>query len=86
MSRVAVQTDLFAPEPPASPPAPDPVAELTDLLGRLRAARTAPWPDATAAMAEEHRVLGLARQAGEKGALLAEAILRETERLLSAAD
>ncbi|MGH7066661.1 MAG: hypothetical protein ACREFO_12345 [Acetobacteraceae bacterium] len=87
MPRVAAQPDLFAPAEPADPlPAPDPVAELAALLARLRAAAEPPWPDAAAAMAEEHRILGLAGQAGAEGRQLAAAILNETERLLSVTD
>lgn len=87
MSRVAAQPDLFASDEPAVlPPALDPVAELAALLARLRAATAPPWPDAAAAMAEEHRILGLARQAGAEGSELAAAILDETERLLAATD
>ncbi|MGH7103872.1 MAG: hypothetical protein ACREFJ_15910, partial [Acetobacteraceae bacterium] len=73
-------------EPVDAPAAPDPVAELAALLARLREAADPPWPDAAAAMAEEHRVLGLAGQAGAEGRRLAAAILDETERLLSATD
>ncbi len=86
MSRLAVQPDLFVPAEPVSPAASDPMAELAALLARLRAATASPWPDAAAAMADKHRVLGLARQAGASGGSLAVAILEETERLLSAAD
>ncbi len=82
MSRVAVQPDLFA-SAEAAVRGPDPIVALADLLARLRAATEAPWADAAAAMAEEHRILGLARQAGEEGSRLAAAILEETERLLS---
>ncbi len=82
MPRVAVQPDLFAAAEPGVT-GPDPIATLTDLLARLRAATAPPWADAAAAMAEEHRILGLARQAGEEGSRLAAAILEETERLLS---
>jgi hypothetical protein len=79
------QTDLFA--PPAAPErtGPEPLAELSALLTRLRATETLPWPDAAATMAEEHRALGLARLAGVQGDELARAILAETERLLAAA-
>ncbi|MGH7056720.1 MAG: hypothetical protein ACREFZ_02400 [Acetobacteraceae bacterium] len=86
MFRVAVQPDLFVSGEKSAAPPPDPLAELRALLDRLRAASSSPWPDAAAAMAEEHRVLGLARQAGGPGAALAAAILDETERLLSASD
>jgi hypothetical protein len=45
-----------------------------------------PWVDAAAAMAEEHRALWLARQAGGEGARLAAASFQETERLFSAGE
>lgn len=87
MTRFGSQPDLFTPEAPQdSPPAADPLAELDALLTRLRAARQMPWADAAAAMAEELRALGLARQAGAAGEALAAAILHETERLLAAAE
>jgi hypothetical protein len=81
------QADLFAPAiATEAPPARAPLAELTDLLAGLRAAERLPWPDAAAAMVEEHRVLGLARLAGAEGERLAAAILEETERLFAAAE
>lgn len=87
MTRFAAsQPDLFAAPPEAPPPPPDPLAELSALLARLRDADRMPWPDAAAAMAEELRALGLARQAGAQGKALAAAILQETERLLAATD
>jgi hypothetical protein len=82
----ASQPDLFTDPPEFSAPRPDPLAELTGLLARLRSADRLPWADAAAAMAEELRALGLARQAGTEGAALAAAILEETERLLAATD
>ncbi|MBV9783605.1 MAG: hypothetical protein JO264_07265 [Acidisphaera sp.] len=88
MSRFALrQSDLFASagSAPEAPPCA-PVDELTALLERLRTAERLPWPDAAAAMAEEQRALGLARLAGSEGERLAAAILRETERLLAAAE
>jgi hypothetical protein len=88
MSRFApAQPDLFGP-PPAASAAPEraPMDELTALLRQLRAADRLPWPDAAAAMAEEHRALGLARLAGEEGRQLAAAIMEETERLFSVAE
>ena len=81
------QPDLFA--PPAAPPAEPPRApfdELTELLAILRAAARLPWPDAAATMMEERRVLGLARLAGAEGKRLADAILEETERLLTVSE
>jgi hypothetical protein len=86
MSRVAPQPDLFAPPPEPAPPPADPIAELTALLDHLRAAAAPPWPTISAAMQEEYRALALARQAGDAGAALAAAILRETERLLAMTD
>jgi hypothetical protein len=81
------QTDLFAPAAaPQALPARAPLAELADLLASLRGAERLPWPDAAAAMAEEHRALGLARLAGSEGEKLAAAILEETERLFAAAE
>jgi hypothetical protein len=81
------QPDLFAPTaPPAAAPPRAPLDELTAMLESLRAAERLPWPDAAATMAEERRVLGLARQAGPEGEGLAAAILRETERLFAAAE
>ncbi|WP_428485268.1 hypothetical protein [Rhodopila sp.] len=81
------QSDLFT-EPPApvAPPERPPLAELADLLARLRLAQRLPWPDAAAAMAEELRALGLARLTGEEGGRLAAAIMVETERLFTAAE
>ena len=86
MSRVAAQPDLFSPPPEVPPPPADPMAELTDLLARLRAASTPPWPTISAAMQEEYRALGLAREAGAECAALAAAILEQTERLLAMTD
>lgn len=86
MPRVAAQSDLFAPPPQVPPPAPDPMAELTALLARLRAADVPPWPTISAAMQDEYRALGLAREAGAEGAVLAAAILEQTERLLAMTD
>ena len=81
------QHDLFASTATqAVVPANAPLAELTELLGILRAAQRLPWPDAAATMAEERRALGLARLAGAEGERLAAAILQETERLLAAAE
>lgn len=84
-----IQSDLFAAPPPSAredAPRPDPLTELTALLARLRAAATPPWPDLNAAIADEYRALGLAREAGAEGAALASAIMDETERLLSMTD
>lgn len=86
MPRVAAQPDLFAPPAQPAPKAPDPIAELTALLARLRATATPPWPTVSAAMQEEYRALGLAREAGAEGAALAAAILEQTERLLAMTD
>lgn len=89
MSRFApTQADLFAapPSPVEHEPKTDPTAELTALLARLRDAETPPWPTLTAAIEEEYRALGLAREAGAEGAALAAAIMDETERLLSMTD
>ena len=88
MPRVATQPDLFAaPEPrPAPAPAPDPLAALAEIHARLAAAPAPPWPNLSAAMAEEYRALALARQAGPEGAALAHAILQQTERLLAMTD
>lgn len=80
------QPDLFAAPLQSEPPERDPLAELSALLARLRAAERLPWPDAATTMAEELRALGLARRAGAEGERLAAAILEETERLLSATD
>ncbi len=83
----ATQPDLFASAAaPASAPERAPLDQLTDMLAMLRAADRLPWPDAAAAMAEEHRALGLAQLAGAEGAALAAAIFEETERLLSATE
>ena len=81
------QPDLFAPAaaPPAVPSRP-PLEELAELLAYLRAAQDLPWPDAAATMVEEWRALSLARIAGPEGAILATAILQETERLLASAE
>lgn len=83
------QPDLFgphaatpgtpAPAPPVDPPS-DPVAELTAILARLRAADGVPYPTISAAVAEEYHVLALAREAGPDGARLAAAIIDESER------
>ncbi|MDE2582508.1 MAG: hypothetical protein KGL52_12815 [Rhodospirillales bacterium] len=86
MSRVAPQPDLFAPPAAPAPPPPDPIAELSAQLARLRAMPAPPWRTASAAMAEEHHALGLARHAGPQAEALAAAILRETERLLAMTD
>ncbi len=86
MSRVAAQPDLFAPQAPPERPPPDPIAELAAQLARLRATPAPPWDTASAAMAEEHHAIGLARHAGPEAAALAAAILRETERLLAMTD
>ena len=88
MSRLAAQPDLFAaPEPePAPTPAPDPLAALAEMRDRLAAAPAPPWPNLSAAMAEEYRALALAREAGPEGAALAAAILQQTERLLAMTD
>jgi hypothetical protein len=81
------QTELFAPVAELSAASERPVVvELRDLLTDLRSAERLPWPDAAATMAEERRALGLARLAGDEGAGLAAEILRETERLLAAAE
>ena len=86
MSRLAPQPDLFAPPARPEPPQPDPIAELTAQLARLRALPTPPWGTASAAMAEEHHAIGLARHAGPEAEALAAAILKETERLLAMTD
>ena len=87
MSRFApAQPDLFAPAAAPAAPRPPPMAELSALLETLRQATRLPWPDAAATMAEERRVLGLARRAGPDGDRLARAILEETERLFTVAD
>lgn len=86
MPRVAPNPDLFAPPEPETPPARDPIAELTALLARLRSLSTPPWPTPTAAMEDEYHALHLARDAGPEGAALAAAILQETERLLAMTD
>jgi hypothetical protein len=89
------RTDLFSPDQPdlftSAPQSPDqsrppPLAELAELVAKLRATEIPPWPDAAAAMPEERRALGLARIAGPEGDKLAAAILNETERLLAVAD
>jgi hypothetical protein len=49
---------------------PDPVAELSTMLGGLWAADCLPWPDATGATAEEYRALSLRRLAGAEGEAL----------------
>jgi len=84
----AAQPDLFvAPGPAAAQETTeDPLAELAALLTRVRGAEHPPWPDAAAAVAEEHRALGLAQRAGPEGAAMAEAFLAETERLLALTD
>jgi hypothetical protein len=94
MPRVAsAQPDLFAPAqpdlliPPVQEPPPlHPLAELQALLDKVRQASVLPWVDAHAAMAEEHRALWLASQAGDEGARLVAEIFDETERLFSAAE
>ena len=83
------QSDLFAPvaltqEEPL--PGPEPIVELTALLAELRAADRLPWPDVTVAMAEERRMLNLARGAGTEGKVLSAAIMDEIERLFAAAE
>jgi hypothetical protein len=86
MARVAPHhPDLFAP-PAAAPATPErpPVDELLDLLAMLRGADRLPWPDLSAAMAEEYRAIGLGRRAGPEGERLVSAIMDETERLFSA--
>ena len=75
------QPDMFTPPPEESKT--EPLEELAAMLDVLRGAERLPWPDAAAAMAEEHRVLGLARLAGPEGQRVAAAILEETERLFS---
>jgi hypothetical protein len=81
------QSNLFAPVvTPTAAPVRAPLAELADLLERLRSAERLPWQDAAATMAEERRALGLARLAGAEGERLAAAILEQTERLLAAAE
>jgi hypothetical protein len=82
------QPDLFAPAPSDAPVPPEraPLDELAELLAVLRAAERLPWPDLTATMEAERRAYGLARLAGAEGALLAAAIMDETERLFSAAE
>lgn len=81
----ARQSDLF--DPAAEPQEePDPLVELGALLTRLRAATRMPWADAAGAMADEQYALGLARRAGAAGEAFVAAILRETERLLAAAE
>lgn len=87
MSRFALsQPDLFAPAPVPEPVAPArlPLGELAEILAELRATEHLPWPDLTVAMAEEQRVLSLARMAGAEGQVLAAAIMDETERLFAA--
>ena len=89
MTRFAAsQPDLFAAPAPAAAPDPpeNPLAELAALLARVHAAARPPWPDAAAAVAEEHRALGLARRAGPEGEAWAAAFLAETERLLVLTD
>jgi hypothetical protein len=86
MSRFAPsQPDLFATTAPASAaPERPPLDEPSDLLSALRAADRLPWPDLSAAMAEEYRAIGLGRRAGPEGERLVSAIMDETERLLNA--
>jgi hypothetical protein len=89
MSRFALgQPDLFAPAPAPVPeattPARPPLEELAEILADLQATEYLPWPDLTVAMAEEQRVLRLARLAGTEGQALAVAIMDETERLFAA--
>ncbi len=95
MSRFAPgQADLFAraePDPLAEPapvgaPERPALEQLAEALAALRAAEQLPWPDVTAAMAEEQRILGLARQAGAEGARLATLFMDESERLFAAAE
>lgn len=81
------QPDLFAPAAvpqEAPPPTRPPLVELAALLAELRAAERLPWPDVTVAMAEEQRMLALARSAGAEGKALAAAIMDEIERLFAA--
>jgi hypothetical protein len=80
------QPDLFAPPPAAPPPESDPMAELTATLAMLRDADRLPWPNLTEAMAQEYRVMHLARLAGSPGEALARAIFEQTERLFAATD
>jgi hypothetical protein len=79
------QEDLLAVEAAADPPE-NSIGELQGLLAKLRVADRLPWPDVAAAMAEEQRVLGLARRAGAEGEALLEEIFAETERLFAAAE
>jgi hypothetical protein len=81
-----VPRDLFAPCAPEPAPKLDPLRELRTLLDKVQTASVLPWQDAAAAMAEEHRALWLAKQAGDEGAKLAAAIFEQTERLFSAAE
>lgn len=86
---VPSQSDLFAPVAPteeAPQPGPAPLVQLTALLAELRAADRLPWPDVTVAMAEERRMLNLARSAGTEGKVLSAAIMDEIERLFAAAE
>ncbi len=79
------QPDLFAPPPePEPPPGPEPVAELGDLLARLRAAELPPWRTVTAAIELELRTMWLGRSGGPECADLATAVLAEVERLFLA--
>jgi hypothetical protein len=72
--------------PPAAPPVPEvaPLDELAAILAMLVGADRMPWPDLPTTMAQELRVIGLARIAGPEGAKLASAIMVETERLFAA--
>lgn len=89
MSRFASgQPDLFAPAAVPEPPAParPPLEELAEILAELRATKHLPWPNLSVAMAEEQRVLRLARMAGAEGQILAAAIMDESERLFAAGE
>ncbi len=84
----ASQPDLFTPPPAPTKPAArtDPLAELTALLAKARAADRPYWPDLTAAMEEEYLALHLGRLAGPEGKALASAFSDEAERLLAMTD
>ena len=87
MPGFAAQRDLFVePRAKAQDASVPPLDELVVVLDHLSRASSPPWPDAAAAMAEEQRVLRLATLAGPSGKRLADAILVETERLLTLAD
>ena len=78
--------DLFAGPVPPAPPERPPLEQLAEVLAFLRAAQRLPSPDVPTAMAEEQRVLGLARLAGADGERLATLIMDESERLFAAAE